>query len=70
MFAKFQAVFDRSLHDYWINNIRGLDTEKLDRDVVRSGSQSFIHAVRDKFGKEGLTVVKRLTLGTAARKKS
>jgi hypothetical protein len=60
MFSRFQSTFGVSLHDYWIDNARGLDVEKFRKEVLKSKTGQFLAAVKAKFGKDGVTVVKRL----------
>lgn len=60
MFSRFQSTFDVSLRDYWIDNVRGLDVDKFRKEVLKINTGQFITAVREKFGKDGVTVVKRL----------
>ena len=61
MFRRFEACFGHSLDEFWINNARGLDLIKFDKKVVRSGGKSLLIAVRSKWGKEGVAILKRLT---------
>lgn len=60
MCSRFQKVFERKLEDFWIDNVKGLDIAKFDKEVVCSGSHSVLAAVKLRWGREGVTVLKRL----------
>lgn len=60
LFKRFNDTFGVSLHDYWLDNVRGLDVQKLDADVVQSGNRSFMAAVKADWGTDGVAVIKRL----------
>ena len=60
MFKRFQNTFERSLADFWIDNVHGLDVEKFDAEVVKSGGHSLLEAVETQWGRDGVTVIKRL----------
>lgn len=70
MFKRFQTVFERSLEDFWIDNAHGLDVEKFDAEVVQSGGCKLRGAVKARWGKDGVTVIKRLLPKRSARKRS
>jgi len=70
MFKRFQTVFERSLEDFWVDNAHGLDVEKFDAEVVRSGGRNLLGAVKTRWGKDGITVIKRLLPKHFARKRS
>lgn len=59
-FSRFQACFKRSLKDFWIDNVRGLDVEKFDREVVKRSRCSLLVAIKMQWGKEGAAIFKRL----------
>lgn len=68
MFSRFQTVFGVSLRDFWLDNAKGLDVDKFRKQVLKTNSGQFITAVRNQFGKDGVTVVKRLMPKQKARR--
>jgi hypothetical protein len=56
----FEDTFGRPLDDFWIDNARGLDLEKFDREVVFSGELTIMRAIYQRWGKVGLDTIKRL----------
>jgi len=68
MYAKFQKVFGHCLDDFWLDSVRGLDIEKFDREVVKSEGK-FLEVVKERWGREGAAIIRRLGPRRAARKR-
>lgn len=60
MAARFLALFGRSLDDFWINNVRGLDVVKFNKEIAGAGNWPLLKAVRKRWGNEGVLIIRRL----------
>jgi hypothetical protein len=60
MFKRFNDTFGVSLRDYWIDNAKGLDVDKFSREVLNTGGNKLLASVKAQFGRNGVTVIKRL----------
>ncbi len=60
MFKRFQNIFERSLTDFWVDNAHGLDIEKFDAEVVHSEGCGLLEAVKTRWGRNGVAIIKRL----------
>lgn len=56
---RFQRVFGTRLSLYW-DNITGFDVIKFDDGWIKSGDGSMHDAVLEKYGEEGVQIIKGL----------
>jgi len=60
-FHRFQEVFERSLDDFWINNVRGFDHEVFALAMIRKQSRGKLAtAVSNEYGAEAGQLIRKL----------
>ena len=60
-YKKFGETFGRELKEFWIDNTKGLDLERFNREVVGAADiRGLLTAVYAEWGDNGVRLVKRL----------